>query len=89
MSGVLVDLGAVPAATGIVLAQDPAPPPGEGDEFGKAAPVALVIVILLGLAMIVLVRSMSKRIRKLPESFDGPASVHEDESDDETPAAGR
>ena len=33
---------------GVVLAQDPQPPPGQGPEFGKASPIALVVIILLG-----------------------------------------
>jgi hypothetical protein len=73
VTGLLVDLGAVQTGTGIVVAQDPAPPPGQGEEFGKASPIALVVVILLALATVVLVRSMSKRIRRLPASFDHDA----------------
>lgn len=58
--------------TGVsVPVQNPQPPPGQGEEFGKASPVALVVVILLALATIVLIRSMTKRIRRLPTSFDG------------------
>ena len=66
----LVDLGY--PGTGTVVAQDPAPPPGQGEEFGKASPIALVVIILLALATVVLVRSMSKRIKRLPASFDPP-----------------
>ncbi len=51
-------------------AQDPAPPPGKGPEFGKASPVALVIILLMALATFVLMRSMSKRIKRLPASFE-------------------
>lgn len=71
----LVDLGAVPAATavaGIPLAQGPQPPPGQGEEFGKASPVAAVVIVLLALATIALVRNMTKRIKRLPPSFDEP-----------------
>jgi hypothetical protein len=52
--------------------QDPAPPPGEGPEFGKASPVALVVILLLGIATVLLIRNMTKRIRRLPASFDDP-----------------
>jgi hypothetical protein len=62
--------GAVAAVA--VPAQDPAPPPGQGPEFGKASPVALVVILLLALATVFLIRSMSKRIRRLPASFDDP-----------------
>jgi len=69
---VLVDLGFVPVGqtVGLVLAQDPAPPPGKGDEFGKASPVGLVVLVVLFLATILLVRSMNKHLRKVPPSFD-------------------
>ena len=70
---VLVDLGAVPGAALVAVpALNPQPPPGKGEEFGKASPIALVVIILLALATVVLIRSMTKRIRRLPESFDRP-----------------
>lgn len=73
MSTVLVDLGAVPwtgVSAVVAPVQNPAPPPGEGEEFGKASPVALVVILALAVATIFLIRSMSKRIRRLPPSFD-------------------
>ena len=77
MSTFLVDLGAVVAVSTAgptaVLAQDPAPPPGEGPEFGKASPVALVVIVLLGIATVFLIRSMTKHLRRVPASFDDPA----------------
>jgi hypothetical protein len=73
---VLVDLGSVPVGqtVGLVLAQDPAPPPGKGEEFGKASPVGLVVLVVLFLATILLVRSMNKHLRKVPASFEADAS---------------
>ena len=70
----LVDLGAVPAAqtVALVLAQNPEPPPDKGPEFGKASPIGLVVILLLAVATVFLIRSMSKRIRRLPASFDPP-----------------
>lgn len=81
VSALLVDLGAGPV-TGtvpVVLvasspAQNPEPPPGQGPEFGKASPIALVLIVLLGLATVLLIRSMNKRIRRLPASFEDPAT---------------
>jgi len=80
VAAVLVDLGAVPTGqhVALVLAQDPAPPPGKGDEFGKAAPVGLVVIVLLFLATIVLIRSMNKHLRRVPASFDEPAAASPD-----------
>ena len=74
MAAVLVDLGAVPVGqpVALVLAQNREPPPGKGDEFGKASPVGLVVIVLLLLATVLLVRSMTKHLRKVPASFDGP-----------------
>jgi hypothetical protein len=84
VSVLLVDPGAVPGAAQAVVsvpAQNPEPPPGQGEEFGKASPVALVVIVLLALATIVLIRSMAKHIKRVPASFDPPA-----ESDSPAPA---
>jgi hypothetical protein len=82
---ILVDLGAAPAAAvAVVPAQNPQPAPGQGEEFGKASPVALVVIVLLGLATVLLIRSMTKRIRRLPASFDPPEEAEREtrETDD-------
>ncbi len=68
----LVDLGGPVGQVVAVLAQDPAPPPGKGEEFGKASPIGLVVLLLLFIATILLVRSMNKQLRKVPASFDEP-----------------
>lgn len=77
MSGVLVDLGAPPVAAVAVVGvpvQNPVPPPGQGEEFGKASPIALVVIVALGVATVLLIRSMSKHLRRLPASFDAKPS---------------
>lgn len=43
---------------------------GKGEEFGKAVPFGLLLILLLLIAVIFLVRSMNRRLRNLPESFD-------------------
>ena len=68
----LVDLAAAPQRLGVALAQDPVPPPGKGEEFGKASPLGLVVVVLLLIATLFLIRSMTKHLRKVPASFDDP-----------------
>ena len=78
MNAVLVEAG--PVATGAYLAQDPAPPPGNGPEFGEASPLGLLVVILLGIAVIFLFRSMTKHLKRVPASFD------KDQDATETPA---
>ncbi|MGI5125825.1 hypothetical protein ACQEVB_03310 [Pseudonocardia sp. CA-107938] len=71
---VAIEPGAGPwaATTVLVPAQNPEPPPGKGEEFGKASPVALVVILLLAVATVFLIRGMTKRIKRLPESFDPP-----------------
>jgi hypothetical protein len=73
---VLVDLGVGPVGQGVamVLAQNPEPPADKGEEFGKASPIGLVVILVLLIATVFLVRSMSKHIRRVPASFDPPAA---------------
>ena len=65
-----------------------APPPGappgseRGEEFGKTSPIALVVILLLGLATALLIRSMSKRLRNVPASFDPPSRTAPEDDDD-------
>ena len=88
MATVLVDLGAAPAVWGqlTLVAQEQPPPPGKGAEFGKASPIGLVVVLLLAVATVLLIRSMSKRIRRLPASFDPPEEPGDAPPDDGRPA---
>jgi len=76
----------------------PAPPPGgapgseRGEEFGKTSPIALVVILLLGLATALLIRSMTKRLRNVPASFDPPeeqAASDRADQDDATDGEGR
>ena len=67
----LVELGYVGDTVAVVAVQNPQPPADQGEEFGKASPVALVVILLLAAATIALIVSMTRRIRKLPKSFDG------------------
>nr|WP_239028701.1 hypothetical protein [Pseudonocardia acidicola] len=71
----MVELGGTPGSSEVVAAvavpaQSPAPPPGKGEEFGESSPIALVVIVLLGLATVLLIRSMTKHLRKVPTSFD-------------------
>ncbi len=70
---VAIEPGVAGTATVMVPVQNPEPPPGKGEEFGKASPVALVVILLLAVATAFLIRGMTKRIKRLPESFDPPA----------------
>lgn len=55
-----------PTHVAMLLAEEPA----RGPEFGKASPVGLLIILLLLVAVFLLIRSMNKQLKKLPESFD-------------------
>lgn len=72
------------------LAQQPAPPPadpgGQGEDFGKSSPVALVVLLLFFLAVALLVRSMNKHLRRVPESFDRPEERRDDGAGRDEPA---
>ena len=61
----------------IVLVQPPTPTPGDqggqGEDFGKSSPVGFVVLLLFFIAVIFLVRSMNKHLRRVPKSFETPA----------------
>lgn len=65
-----------PGVTGaVVVQQSPAPgddPGGQGEDFGKSSPVGFVVLLLFFIAVALLVRSMTKHLRRVPESFDEP-----------------
>lgn len=46
------------------------PPKNTGPDFGKASPFGLLIVVILLICVFVLVWSMNKHLKKLPQSFD-------------------
>lgn len=71
-----------PVATlAVVVTQNQPPAPGadRGEEFGSSSPIALVVILLLGVATVFLIRSMNKRLRNVPASFD---ATEEREPDD-------
>jgi hypothetical protein len=66
-----------------VLAQEQ----NRGPDFGKASPVGLVIVLLLLIGTVLLIWSMNKHLRKLPESFERDTTEPDQGVDDD--AVGR
>lgn len=74
----------------LIPASVPAPPPGgeRGEEFGKTSPIALVVILLLGIATALLIRSMTKRLRNVPASFDPPDAGEPDRSEQDDPPDG-
>ncbi len=52
------------------------PTTGHGPEWGKAAPIGLLVIVLLCVGVYFLVKSLNRNLRKVPESFEAvPVSV--------------
>ncbi len=66
-----------------ILARD-----ADGPEFGKASPLGLLIVLVLLVATVFLIRSMSRHLRKLPTEFDRDDPVADQAADEGTDAPG-
>jgi hypothetical protein len=58
-------------------------PRNTGPDFGKASPVGLLVIVLLLLAVVFLVRSMNRQLRKVPTSFDRADAGPDQAADDE------
>ena len=56
-----------------------------GPESDKAGPLGLLTIVLLGIAVYFLYRSMARHIKKVPASFDPPPAVP---PNDERPGGG-
>jgi hypothetical protein len=56
------------AAAALVLADDA--PGNTGPDFGKASPFGLLVIVLLLIGTFLLVRSMNRQLKKVPDSFD-------------------
>ena len=68
----------------ILLAEGPRQ---TGPDFGKASPAGLVITLILLIAVVALVWSMNRHLRKLPDSFD-PAHPEPDQAVDDGTVGG-
>ncbi|WP_132876065.1 hypothetical protein [Tamaricihabitans halophyticus] len=81
--------------TSITLAQQPGGGDngGRGADFGKSSPVGFLLLLLFLIAVVFLVRSMTKHLRKLPVSFedqpraDGRSAKRRAQGDTPTAAA--
>ncbi|WP_033339523.1 hypothetical protein [Catenuloplanes japonicus] len=56
---------------------------GDTRTGGLTGPMGALVIVLLAIATVFLIRSMNKRLRRLPESFDPPAPPQSEESDGE------
>jgi hypothetical protein len=50
---------------------------GDTRSGGLAGPMGLLLIIILGTATVFLIRNMSKRIKRLPSTFDASADLPE------------
>jgi hypothetical protein len=57
---------------------------------GSAGPLGFLIVVLIAIATVLLIRNMNARLKRLPPSFDEPASPPDGPSDESAsgPTAG-
>jgi hypothetical protein len=55
-----------------------------GPESGQAGPLALLVILLLGVATVLLIRSMNRHLRKVPPSFEHPADPDKRPNPDDT-----
>ena len=75
----------------LVLAQPPSPVPGpqdpggRGEDFGKSSPFGFLILILFFIAVIFLIRSMNKHLKRVPASFDPPDEETGEDTKPEAP----
>lgn len=63
----------VQPTVGLVLAQSFGPsddPGGQGEDFGKSSPVGLLLLVVFAISIALLVRSMTKHLKRLPVNFD-------------------
>ena len=70
-------------AVAVWLLADDAPR-NTGPDFGKASPVGLLIIVLLMIGTFVLIWSMNRHLRKLPERFDREHPEPDQAADDGT-----
>jgi hypothetical protein len=87
--------GPATAVPMVLVQPTPTPegPGGRGEDFGKSSPVGLLLLILFFIAVALLVRSMTKHLKRVPASFDQPDGAKATESGtpstpDEPPANG-
>ncbi|MFD4368019.1 hypothetical protein [Rhodococcus sp. NPDC058521] len=55
-----------------------------GPEFGKASPFGLLVLLALFVGVVLLVRSMNKRLSRLPDKFEPEHPEADQEADEGT-----
>jgi hypothetical protein len=59
-------------------------PKDTGPDFGKASPFGLLVIVLLLIGTFLLVRSMNRHLKRVPESFDRKKTEPDEAVDDGT-----
>lgn len=54
------------------------PSTGKGPEWGKAAPIGLLVILLLGIALFFLLRSFTRQLKKVPATFEVDTDIQTD-----------
>lgn len=67
---------------GLLLAEET----NRGPDYGKASPVGLLVVVLLLIGVFLLIRSMNRHLKKVPESFDPPSAAPPEGAATDAPA---
>lgn len=77
--------GPIASREAVVFAQQPGNGDngGQGEDFGKSSPVGLLVLLLFLVAVVLLVRSMTKHLKRVPATFDKPADGEPDTAGDE------
>lgn len=70
--------GAVHATTQFLSESGGTDSGGQGEDFGKSTPLGLLLLVLFLIAVAFLIRSMSKHLKRVPQSFT-------DEADESAP----
>lgn len=52
---------------------------------GTAGPLGLLIVLLIGIALVLLIRNMNGRLRRLPPSFEQNGTAPDEPPDEQAP----
>ena len=54
------------------------PSTGKGPEWGKAAPIGLLVILLLAIALFFLLRSFTRQLKKVPATFEVDTDIQTD-----------
>jgi hypothetical protein len=65
---------------GLLLAEET----NRGPDYGKASPIGLLVVLLLVIGVFMLVRSMNRHLKRVPQSFEAESGQPAESADSGT-----